>query len=89
MAQTVKEYLEQWQFADKQAREARKKADSRKAMLRLFLEEKFHDINIDLQAMDDSSLKCEGSPIGFCFYNGDIDPAHDDCLICGEPEERK
>lgn len=32
---------------------------------------------------------CEKSPIGFCEYLGDEDPAHDHCVHCGDPEERK
>jgi hypothetical protein len=26
---------------------------------------------------------------GKCIYDDDADPAHDDCLFCHEPEERK
>jgi hypothetical protein len=33
--------------------------------------------------------KCEDSPIGICFYDSWEDPAWDDCLICGNPDERK
>ena len=32
---------------------------------------------------------CKDSPIGTCFYDSMEDPAFDDCLICGDPEERK
>jgi len=32
---------------------------------------------------------CLESPIGCCLYNDAEDPAHDDCLFCHEPEERK
>lgn len=33
--------------------------------------------------------ECEKSPIGLCIYNSYKDGAHDFCLICGDPEERK
>lgn len=32
---------------------------------------------------------CEDSPIGICIYNDFEDPAHDFCIFCQEPEERK
>lgn len=32
---------------------------------------------------------CHKSPIRVCVYNNDEDKCHDDCLFCGEPEERK
>ena len=32
---------------------------------------------------------CETSPVGICVYNDLDDPAHDHCLYCEEPEERK
>lgn len=32
---------------------------------------------------------CPASPTGTCFYNGPEDPAHDDCLFCHDPRERK
>lgn len=31
---------------------------------------------------------CAKSPTGACVYNKDLDPAHDDCIFCGEPEDR-
>jgi hypothetical protein len=33
--------------------------------------------------------KCEDSPHTFCEYQEDEDPAHDSCVPCGDPEERK
>ena len=33
--------------------------------------------------------ECIKSPTRHCLYNDDEDPCHDDCLVCGEPEERK
>lgn len=35
--------------------------------------------------------KCEseGNPVGLCVYDGRWDPAHDECIYCFEPEERK
>jgi hypothetical protein len=32
---------------------------------------------------------CHASPTGECAYDDDADRAHDMCLFCGEPEERK
>ena len=31
---------------------------------------------------------CELSPVGWCVYNNETDPAHDNCLFCGLPLER-
>lgn len=36
-----------------------------------------------------SHWDCEDSPAGICVYDGDMDPAHDHCLFCGQPHERK
>jgi len=33
--------------------------------------------------------ECENSPIGVCVYCPLDDRAHDNCLFCGDPEERK
>ena len=33
--------------------------------------------------------ECEDSPIKYCVYDVVADPAHDDCIFCGGPEERK
>jgi hypothetical protein len=33
--------------------------------------------------------ECKESPLGFCVYNPEEDPCHDDCLYCHDPEERK
>ena len=32
---------------------------------------------------------CPVSPSGLCCYNHYLDPLHDHCLFCGQPEERK
>ena len=40
--------------------------------------------NIEIGSWD-----CKDSPIGICFYDSMEDPVLDDCLICGEPHERK
>ncbi|CAH7393383.1 hypothetical protein VCHA53O466_50060 [Vibrio chagasii] len=32
---------------------------------------------------------CNESPVKICVYNESEDPAHDDCIFCGEPSERK
>lgn len=33
--------------------------------------------------------ECNYSPTGHCVYHQESDPAHDCCIFCGEPEERK
>jgi len=33
--------------------------------------------------------RCEASPCGYCTYDSVNDRAHDTCIFCGEPEERK
>ncbi len=32
---------------------------------------------------------CESSPTKHCLYDDDDDPAHDHCVFCGDPYERK
>jgi len=32
---------------------------------------------------------CPKSPFGWCAYHDYDDSAHDNCVFCGEPEERK
>lgn len=32
---------------------------------------------------------CPESPTGSCIYDPAEDPSHDECIICGEPSERK
>lgn len=36
-----------------------------------------------------SDWDCKDSPIGLCLYHNIEDPAHDNCIYCGNPEERK
>lgn len=31
---------------------------------------------------------CPKSPVGWCVYNHETDPAHDNCIYCNEPLER-
>lgn len=33
--------------------------------------------------------RCDKSPISYCVYDEQRDPAHDDCIFCGLPQERK
>lgn len=33
-------------------------------------------------------FSCDKSPVYICCYNGLYDPCHDECLFCGQPEER-
>lgn len=37
----------------------------------------------------ESDWSCINSLTGKCWYNSDRDDAHDSCLFCGQPEERK
>jgi len=32
---------------------------------------------------------CDKSPFGLCVYHKIEDPAHDNCIFCNEPQERK
>lgn len=32
---------------------------------------------------------CADSPIGTCVYNIEEDPCEDECIYCGQPDERK
>ena len=33
--------------------------------------------------------KCDNSPLGVCVYDDCEDRCHDNCIFCGEPNERK
>ena len=35
------------------------------------------------------SWECSESPLGICIYNNHEDPCLDECVVCGDPEERK
>ena len=37
----------------------------------------------------DTMWGCEDSPFGWCAYHRFDDPAHDSCIFCGDPQERK
>ncbi len=37
----------------------------------------------------DTMWGCEDSPMGWCVYHRFDDPAHDNCIFCHEPQERK
>lgn len=39
--------------------------------------------------MELGSHDCDGSPTGYCCYDADEDPNLDECLFCGQPDERK
>ncbi len=32
---------------------------------------------------------CEHEEIDKCWYNDEEDPLHDECIFCGDPDERK
>lgn len=73
-----------------------KKAIEDKRVKQRELEYEIHDI-ID-QFMGEGEAQwlavdtlwgCPDSPFGWCVYNRFEDPAHDNCLYCHEPQERK
>lgn len=33
--------------------------------------------------------ECKHSPLGYCVYDTEEDPACDECIYCRDPEERK
>ena len=39
--------------------------------------------------LGDTLWDCKSSPFLFCAYNVVEDPAKDQCIFCGQPEERK
>lgn len=41
------------------------------------------------QAVVGEYWNCTDSPFGKCAYDPEQDTGHDQCLYCGEPEERK
>lgn len=45
--------------------------------------------NLGITGFTKSSWDCETSPTGFCLYDAGADPFQDECLFCGEPEDRK
>jgi len=49
------------------------------------------DLNITMCVVcgEDLGWFCPKSETKLCEYNDDEDPAHDHCLHCGHPEERK
>jgi hypothetical protein len=49
----------------------------------------FPDDRFEAQFHRVSHWDCNESPIGLCLYHNIEDPAHDSCIYCGEPEERK
>jgi hypothetical protein len=55
------------------------------------LAELYNVTTVDTQDLRYTAWKCESAfnPIDKCFYDGDNDPAHDSCVMCGQPEERK
>lgn len=44
---------------------------------------------LGIEELDLGSHECPTSPIQTCVYDAREDPAHDDCLFCEDPSERK
>ena len=40
-------------------------------------------------SLGDSVWNCEESPVLLCIYDSYKDPAMDECIYCGEPDQRK
>lgn len=36
-----------------------------------------------------ASWDCKKSPVGWCVYNEQVDKPHDNCIFCGQAEDRK
>lgn len=49
----------------------------------------YPEMNVVDLAYADMGCESELNPTSLCLYNHDTDPAHDECLFCGEPLERK
>jgi len=52
------------------------------------IKSKFKDYDYELE-LGAYLWECEESPIGTCLYNRFNDKAHDNCIFCDEPNERK
>lgn len=63
---------------------ARREAGDRRHELRTALGEHLGIIKAEL-----GGWECQTSPTGQCVYNLDKDPAMDNCVFCGDPDERK
>jgi hypothetical protein len=48
-----------------------------------------HMPELDFDDVTIGDWSCDESPIEVCAYNDAEDPLHDECLFCGDPEERK
>ncbi len=60
-------------------------ADIRLAQLKVFAEDNGHDFD----ELAVGTWDCQDSPTGACIYNNEYDPMWDECLVCGDPDERK
>lgn len=49
----------------------------------------FPQINLAHFNADPENHRCGSAPYGSCVYDDRNDPANDECLYCGEPDERK
>ena len=49
---------------------------------------RYPNYNFELE-LGDFLWECDLSPIGTCLYNKFEDKLHDNCIFCGQPEERK
>lgn len=46
-------------------------------------------LKTNIRHIDHGTWDCQDSPTGRCAYNGEEDPVNDECLFCGDPDERK
>ena len=47
------------------------------------------DFSPKLGHSERSLWNCEESPVMLCIYDSNRDPAMDECIFCGEPDQRK
>jgi len=65
---------------------AQRDLDERQYELREALAKMF---GVEVSCIELGSWACETSPTGQCVYDCIKDPALDECLFCGQPDERK
>lgn len=59
------------------------------------IKRKKYDLVFDITGLQSNEIsfsdfwKCSKSPTGMCVYDNIEDPAHDSCVFCHEPEDRK
>lgn len=62
--------------------------------LKTEIQQKKYDLIFDITGLQQSEIfigdwDCDKSPIGKCVYDNIEDSAHDFCVFCHQPDERK